>query len=214
MISFFYSSYLFPFFTPYTISYYLFLSHITLSFVHQANIRSLIYMLHRSCGHHHSQLSWRPDTSSDGTSCLRARVLTFPRKSNNIQQKFMFMRQSNDSIPISSKKLMFSISVCEEHQTNMIVILVIILWSWRLFDEKEQQSKQSSGWQKWGVQGYWPSSITENTRNTTSNKLPKNGRLSQAIIVGSSLWHCVSLWCSVRLGHIMPHYSHMEMWPR
>ena len=117
-------------------------------------------------------------------------------------------------VMIVSKKLMFSISVCEEHQTNMIVILVIILWSWRLFDEKEQQSKQSSGWQKWGVQGYWQSSITENTRNTTSNKLPKNGRLSQAIIVGSSLWHCVSLWCSVRLGHIMPHYSHMEMWPR
>ena len=87
MISFFYSSYLFPFFTPYTISYYLFLSHITLSFVHQANIRSLIYMLHRSCGHHHSQLSWRPDTSSDGTSCLRARVLIFTRKSNNIQKK-------------------------------------------------------------------------------------------------------------------------------
>ena len=85
----FYSSYLFPFLTPYTISYYLFLSHITLSFVHQANIRSLIYMLHRSCGHHHSQLSWWPDTSSDGTSCLRARVLIFPRKSNNIQKIYV-----------------------------------------------------------------------------------------------------------------------------
>ena len=79
----------------------------------------------------------------------------FTRKSIDIsqkiklnQQKFMFKRQSVESFPIISKKLMFSISVCEEHQTNMIVILVIILWSWRLFDEKEQQSKQSSGWQK------------------------------------------------------------------